>query len=63
MGHDIADYLAIVPSYGTMDDIDTLLSGLHERNIKLLIDLVVNHTSDKVKFQYVSCRSAMLTPD
>ncbi|KAF2792114.1 glycoside hydrolase family 13 protein [Melanomma pulvis-pyrius CBS 109.77] len=46
MGYDISNYRAIDPRYGTMDDIDTLLSGLHQRNMKLVMDLVVNHTSD-----------------
>jgi glycosidase len=49
MGYDIANYRAIDPRYGSMDDIDTLLSGLHQRNMKLVMDLVVNHTSDKVR--------------
>ncbi len=46
-GYDISDYQAISPEFGTMADFDELLAGLHERGIKLLMDLVVNHTSDE----------------
>lgn len=46
-GYDISDYLSIQPEFGTMDDFDALLRGLHERNIKLIMDLVVNHSSDE----------------
>jgi glycosidase len=47
MGYDIADYRAIDPRYGTMDDVDNLIAGLHQRDLKLVMDLVVNHTSDQ----------------
>jgi len=47
MGYDISDYRAIMKQFGTMDDFDRLLEGLHERGIKLIMDLVVNHTSDE----------------
>lgn len=46
-GYDIADYKAINPDYGTMDDFDKLLSETHKNGMKLLMDLVVNHTSDQ----------------
>ncbi len=46
-GYDISDYRAILPEFGTMQDFDELLRGLHERNIKFVMDLVVNHTSDE----------------
>jgi oligo-1,6-glucosidase len=46
-GYDISDYQAIDPLFGTSDDFDELLSGLHARGIKLVMDLVVNHTSDE----------------
>lgn len=48
MGYDISDYYDIDPQYGTLDDIDALIKGLHDRGIKFLMDLVVNHTSDQV---------------
>lgn len=46
-GYDISDYTAINPEYGTMDDFDEMLSLLHKRGIKVIMDLVINHTSDK----------------
>ncbi|TAM70475.1 MAG: alpha-glucosidase [Microbacteriaceae bacterium] len=46
-GYDISDYQAIDPVLGTMDDFDELLAKLHDRGIKLVMDLVVNHTSDE----------------
>ncbi len=46
-GYDISDYRAIMPEMGTMEDFDTLLQGMHERGIKLVMDLVVNHSSDE----------------
>jgi oligo-1,6-glucosidase len=46
-GYDISDYQAIMDEFGTMADWDELLAGLHQRGIKLLMDLVVNHTSDE----------------
>lgn len=46
-GYDISDYCAILPEFGTMDDFDRLLEGMHARNIKFVMDLVVNHTSDE----------------
>jgi len=47
MGYDISDYQAIDPRYGSMHDMDGLIAGLHKRGMKLLMDLVVNHTSDQ----------------
>ncbi len=46
-GYDISDYNDVHPSYGTMDDFRTFLSAAHERDIQVLIELVVNHTSDQ----------------
>jgi oligo-1,6-glucosidase len=46
-GYDISNYEAIQPEFGSMADFNALLSGLHARGIKLLMDLVVNHTSDE----------------
>lgn len=44
-GYDISDYCNIAPEYGTMDDFDRLVSEAHDRGIRVLMDLVVNHTS------------------
>ena len=46
-GYDISDYYAIQPEFGTMADFDELLAGLHKRDLKLIIDLVLNHSSDE----------------
>jgi maltose alpha-D-glucosyltransferase / alpha-amylase len=46
-GYDIADYTSVHPSYGTLDDFKALVGAAHERHIKVLIELVVNHTSDQ----------------
>src|SRR5262245_2246307 len=46
-GYDIANYRDVHPSYGTLDDFKRLVHAAHERNIKVLIELVVNHTSDQ----------------
>ncbi len=44
-GYDIADYLAIDPAYGTMEDFEALLAAAHARGIRIVMDIVVNHTS------------------
>ena len=46
-GYDISDYHDVDPMFGTLEDLDRLIAGLHERGIKIVIDLVVNHTSDE----------------
>jgi len=46
-GYDIADYRSIHPEFGTMDDWERLLEELHDRDMRLIMDLVVNHTSDE----------------
>ncbi len=46
-GYDISDYRDIMDEFGTMEDFKTLLTGIHERGMKLVMDLVVNHTSDE----------------
>ncbi|CCI60871.1 MAG: alpha-glucosidase [Staphylococcus equorum] len=46
-GYDISDYQDIMDEFGTMEDFDQLLDGVHQRGMKLILDLVVNHTSDE----------------
>ncbi len=46
-GYDVSDYRKILPEFGTMADFDELAKGLHDRNIKLIMDIVVNHSSDE----------------
>ncbi|WP_340677498.1 alpha-glucosidase [Paraglaciecola sp.] len=47
MGYDISDYQQIMDEFGSMDDFDELLQGMHQRGLKVVLDLVVNHTSDE----------------
>ncbi|MBO1305051.1 alpha-glucosidase [Enterococcus sp. 669A] len=49
-GYDIADYEKILPQYGTMEDFKELLDQAHQLNIRIILDLVVNHTSDLHKW-------------
>ena len=49
-GYDIADYMGIDPSYGTMQDFDNMLAEAKKRNIRIVMDLVYNHSSDKNKW-------------
>ncbi len=46
-GYDISDYQAIMDEFGTMEDLEELMELLHQRNIKLIMDLVLNHSSDE----------------
>jgi len=46
-GYDISDYQGIEPVFGTLDDFDELLAAVHDRGMRLVMDLVVNHTSDE----------------
>jgi oligo-1,6-glucosidase len=46
-GYDISDYRDVDPVFGTLEDLDTLIKAVHERGMKLIMDLVVNHTSDE----------------
>lgn len=47
MGYDISDYTAVYPKFGTVADIDKLIKEMHSRDMKLILDLVINHTSDQ----------------
>src|SRR5688572_13996811 len=46
-GYDISDYTGIHPLFGTIEDFDELLEEVHRRDMKLILDLVPNHTSDR----------------
>lgn len=56
-GYDISDYQAIMQEFGTMEDFDEMLASAHERGIRIMMDLVVNHTSDEHKWFMESRKS------
>ena len=56
-GYDISDYQAIMEEFGTMEDFDRMLATAHEKGIKIMMDLVVNHTSDEHKWFIESRKS------
>jgi oligo-1,6-glucosidase len=56
-GYDISDYQDVDPVFGTLDDLDELVAALHERGMRLMMDLVVNHTSDEHPW-FVASRSS-----
>jgi oligo-1,6-glucosidase len=60
-GYDISDYRNIMKDFGTMADFDSLLKGMHERDIKLVMDLVVNHSSDEHEW-FKQSRSSRTNP-
>lgn len=60
-GYDISDYYAIMGEFGTMEDFDALLHEVHERGMKLIMDLVINHTSDEHQW-FIESRSSKANP-
>lgn len=60
-GYDISDYRNIMKEFGTMEDFDALLKGMHDRGIKLVMDLVVNHSSDEHEW-FKQSRSSRTNP-
>ena len=60
-GYDISDYRNIMKEFGTMADFDELLKGLHDRGIKLVMDVVVNHSSDEHEW-FKQSRSSRTSP-
>ena len=60
-GYDISDYQDIDPLFGTLDDLDALIDGLHARGMRLVMDLVVNHTSDEHPW-FTASRSSTQDP-
>ena len=60
-GYDISDYEAIMDEFGTMEDYDRMLKAAHEHGIRIVMDLVVNHTSDEHKW-FIESRSSRTNP-
>ena len=60
-GYDISDYQAIMEEFGTMEDYDRMLARAHELGIKIMMDLVVNHTSDEHAW-FVESRKSVDNP-
>ncbi|EGT3616873.1 alpha-glucosidase [Clostridium perfringens] len=60
-GYDISDYKDILDEFGTMDDFNELLNEVHNRGMKLIIDLVINHTSDEHPW-FIESRSSKDNP-
>ena len=60
-GYDVSDYQDVDPLFGTLADVDELIAALHERGMKLVIDVVVNHTSDEHPW-FVESRSSTDNP-
>lgn len=55
-GYDISDYCEIHPNYGTLADMDRLIAEAKKRDIRIIMDLVINHTSDRHEWFQKSCR-------
>jgi len=60
-GYDISDYRNIMKEFGSMEDFDELLAGLHKRKIKLVLDMVLNHSSDEHEW-FKQSRSSRTNP-
>lgn len=60
-GYDVKDYLDINPEYGTMEDFEALIDAAKEEGIKIVIDLVINHTSDQHPW-YLDAKSSTSSP-
>ena len=60
-GYDIADYFDVNPNFGTLDDFRAFLDAAHERNLRVITELVINHTSDQNPWFQKSRRAVAAT--
>lgn len=60
-GYDVSDYTAVAPEYGTLEQFGTFLTMAHERNMRVILDLVLNHTSDQHPW-FIESRSSRTNP-
>jgi alpha-glucosidase len=60
-GYDVSDYTAVEPEYGTLEDFKRFLDGAHQRGIRVILDLVLNHTSDQHPW-FIESRSSRHNP-
>jgi len=62
-GYDIADYISVNPSYGTLNDFKLFLDAAHQRNMQVMIELVINHTSDQHPWFQAARRAPKGSPE
>ncbi|GIU85405.1 MAG: oligo-1,6-glucosidase [Acidimicrobiales bacterium] len=60
-GYDVSDYFSVAPEYGTLEDVDRLIAEAHARGLRVIFDLVLNHTSDEHPW-FVESRSSRENP-
>ncbi len=60
-GYDIADYRNVAPEYGTLEDTLKLIEGVHQREMKIIFDMILNHTSDQHPW-FIESRSSRDNP-
>ncbi|MBS1699202.1 MAG: glycoside hydrolase family 13 protein [Actinobacteria bacterium] len=62
-GYDVSDYRGVDPLFGTLDDFDTMLAAAHDRGIRVIVDLVPNHSSDQHRWFQEALKAAPGSPE